>query len=111
EGKQQKDISTGNNATVLVLDNGKETLTMPFNDYYTVIVEKEGDKSNIEFTDWNGTDSNFKFENENVKSDDAWVLYYGTNNKPTEAVGTVEHSEDSTYRPSFESSFGVQVTQ
>lgn len=109
---QSRPISTGNNATVLVFENGKEKLTMPFVDYYTVIVEKEGDNSNIKFTDWKeGTDSKFKFTNETVTSDDAWIMYYGTNGKPFEAVGTVEHSENTGHRPSFEAGFGVQVEQ
>lgn len=112
DGWQSSEISTGNNATVLVFDNGKETLTMPFNEYYTVIVEKDGNDSNIQFTDWKGLkDSKFKFNKETAKSDDAWIMYFGINNKPSEAVGTVAHSEDTKYKPTFEAGFGVQTAQ
>ncbi len=111
EGKQISEISTDNNATKLVFNNGKETLTMPFNEYYTVIVEKEGDNSNIKFTDWEGKDSKFKFTNETATPDNAWIMYYGKDNNPSEAVGTIEHSEDSENRPTFNAGFGAQVTQ
>ena len=112
DGWQSSEFSTGNNATVLVFDNGKEKLTMPFANYYTVIVEKEGDNTNIKFTDWKGAeDSKLQFESKTATSDDAWIMYYGTNNTPTEAVGAIEHKEYSTYKPSFEAGFGVQITQ
>ena len=111
EGKQISEISTDNNATKLVFDNGKETLTMPFNEYYTVTVEKDGNTSNIKFTDWKGTDSKFKFTNETATPDNAWIMYYGKDNNPSEAVGTIEHSEDSANRPTFDAGFGAQVTQ
>ena len=114
---KQDHFTTGDNDTVLEMEiDGEtitETLTMPFKDYYTVVVTKEGDESQIQFTDWKGAaDSKLKFAQENdIVTNDAWIQYFGQNGKPSEAVGTITYEEESTYKPSFDAGFGVKISQ
>ena len=106
-------ISTNDGSATLSFDNGQETLVMPFNDYYTVTVNKNGNNSNIEFTDYKGSDNNFKFTKESGittgSTDYAFVniKYFGDNNAPSESVGTVYYEEHSGQYPAFEAAFGM----
>ena len=106
-------IDTDKGAATLTFENGHETLIMPFNDYYTVTVNKDGENSNIAFTDYKGSNDNFKFTKENnitTNSDDyafVNIKYFGDNNQPSEAIGTVHYEEDGGKYPAFEGAFGM----
>lgn len=105
-----KQVETAKDATTLTFDKGRETLVMPFNDYYTVTVDKNGNNATLSFTDYKGDDDGYKFDKETDIStanaaDRAHVRiqYYGDNGKPTEAGGTVAHEEGN---KTFEAAFG-----
>ena len=106
-------ISTNNGSAHLDFVNGQETLVMPFNNYYTVTVNKNGNNSNIAFTDYKGSNNNYKFTKETGittgSTDCAFVniKYFGDNNKPSEVVGTVHYEEHSGRYPGFSSAFGM----
>ena len=109
-GRQTTEIDTQKGATTLKVVNGTETLTMPFDDYYTVVVEKNGTDANVTFKDWSDKqDAKYKFAEESFKTNDIHFQYFGENDIPSEAVGIIEHDEDSQYKPSFDAGFGVQV--
>ena len=106
---KSKQIQTDENATVLMFNNGQEKLTMPFNEYYTVNVNKNNDKYNIEF---NGTPADGDFVFENTANNDANVRidYYGADkSNPDEAVGTVyyERNDKNGFNHEFQAAFGV----
>lgn len=107
-GWKQVHFATGNNDATLQLDGEKEVLTMPFADYYTVVVEKEGNDATITFNAWKGTNDKLKFE-ETTGTADVLFQYFGQNGTPSEAVGTVMYEEESTYEPSFDAGFGVKL--
>ena len=106
-------ISTNNGAASLTFNNGQETLVMPFNNYYTVTVNKNGNNANIAFTDYKGSDNNFKFTKESGittnSTDYAFVdiKYFGDDNSPSEAVGRVFYEEHTGKNPTFEGAFGM----
>lgn len=114
DDEESKRITTNTNAATLHFENGNETLTMPFNDYYTVTVNKNESGATVAFTDYPATsDAGFKFNKEsnisqsngdlvNVKID-----YYGNANKPVEVSGGVSYEEHNSGLTSFESAFGM----
>ncbi len=106
-------ISTNKGAATLQFNKGQETLVMPFNNYYTVTVNKNGNNATIDFTDYKGSNNNFKFAKETGittnSSDYAFVniKYFGDKDKPSEATGTVYYEEHIGKVPAFEGAFGV----
>lgn len=98
-------IETGDTNTTLVFDeNGKETLTMPFNDYYTIKVEKpHGGEHAIT---WSGTTSvGYELDSEQpVNNQRVNVKYYGDNDIPSEVVGGVRFQNNNIQ---FDGAFGV----
>lgn len=98
-------IETNNDATTLVVDaNGKQTLTMPFNDYYTIMVEKprNGDST----ISWTGdTTIGYQLDSgQNVGNQRVNIKYYGDNSVPSEVVGGVEFQNNNV---EFNGAFGA----
>lgn len=97
----EKIIATDDNATTLNFDNGKATLTMPFNDWYSIIVENPNSQKYMFRYDGEtkiGYDLN-GIDNANIN-----VIYYGDNNAPTEAVGGISFDNNGV---EFKGAFGV----
>lgn len=106
-GNGNTTISTDNTATTLIIDkNGKETLTMPFNDWYTVKVEKpQGESYTIS---WDGT-TNIDYALDSSKSVDNKafnIKYYGGASVPSEAVGGIGFQNNGV---EFNGAFGVKA--
>ena len=98
-------IETGDTNTTLRFDeNGKETLTMPFNDYYTIKVEKPHDGEYA--ITWSGTTSiGFDLDSEqSVNNQRVNIKYYGDNGIPAEAVGGIRFQNNNVQ---FDGAFGV----
>ena len=114
--EESKRITTDDNAATLHVVNGVETLTMPFNGYYTVTVTKNGNDATVNFSDYpDAANDKFKFDKESGISANSGDLvnvetkYYGDNFVPTEVVGGVAYEEhpDNGLK-SFESAFGMK---
>lgn len=105
-GNGVKKIETGNTDTTLTIDaNGKETLTMPFNDYYTIRVEKPQNAD--ETISWTGTtnigyalDGNQPVNNQHIN-----MKYYGDTTTPSEVVGGIKFQNNNV---EFNGAFGVK---
>ncbi len=101
-----KKIETGDTDTTLTIDaNGKETLTMPFNNYYTISVEKPQNAD--ETISWTGTttigyalDGNQPVNNQQIN-----MKYYGDTTTPSEVVGGVKFQNNNV---EFNGAFGVK---
>jgi hypothetical protein len=114
DDKDSKRIATADNAATLHFENGTETLTMPFEGYYTVTVNKTGNNATVNFSDYpSEAEAKFRFDKEsgittggsdlvNVK-----INYYGDGSVPSEATGGVSYEEHNGGLKSFESAFGV----
>lgn len=118
-----KPIITNTNAATLTLKNGKETINMPFNNWYTVTVAKSGDHiKTVDFADENGVvTSQWQVNNLHIDYDTLggsdWVhdgkpettynfgdghhiqttmttAYYGDNGVSSEATGFVNHVDE-----------------
>jgi hypothetical protein len=112
-----KKIETGNTATTLTVDNnGKQTLTMPFDNYYTISVEKP--QNGNETITWTGSTSldyvdpktnehkNFALdENQPVNNQHVNMKYYGDTATPSEIVGGVKFTNNDV---EFNGAFGVK---
>lgn len=112
-----KKIETDDTATTLTIDNnGKQTLTMPFNDYYTINVEKP--QNGNETISWTGNTSldyvdpetsehkNFALDaNQPVNNQHVSMKYYGDNATPSEVVGGVKFTNSDV---EFNGAFGVK---
>ena len=112
-----KKIETDDTATTLTIDNnGKQTLTMPFNDYYTINVEKP--QNGNETISWTGNTSldyvdpetsehkNFALDaNQPVNNQHVSVKYYGDNTTPSEVIGGVKFTNNDV---EFNGAFGVK---
>ncbi len=113
-----KKIETDDTATTLTIDNnGKQTLTMPFNDYYTINVEKS--QNGNETISWTGNTSldyvdpetsehkNFALDaNQHVNNQAVNVKYYGDAGVPSEAVGGIGFQNNGV---EFNGAFGVKA--
>ena len=96
-----KIIATNDNATTLNFKDGNATLTMPFNGWYSIIVENA-----------NGGNYSLRYDGESTIGyelngiDDAKfnINYYGDNDDPTEAVGGVSFDNNGV---EFNGAFGV----
>lgn len=106
-----KKIETDDTATTLTIDNnGKQTLTMPFNDYYTINVEKP--QNGNETITWAGTTSindngkNYALDaNQAVGNQHVSMKYYGDNATPSEVIGGVKFTNNDV---EFNGAFGVK---
>ena len=112
-----KKIETDDTATTLTIDNnGKQTLTMPFNDYYTINVEKP--QNGNETITWTGNTSldyvdpetsehkTFALDaNQPVNNQHVSMKYYGDNATPSEVVGGVKFTNSDV---EFNGAFGVK---
>ena len=115
DDEESKRITTDANAATLHFENGNETLIMPFNDYYTVTVNKDQNGATVAFSDYpDGEDVKFKFAKEsNVSTANGDLVnvnikYYGDSYVPSEVVGGVTYEEHSAGNlKSFESAFGM----
>lgn len=99
-------IETADNAATLTIDStGKQTLTMPFNDYYTINVEKP--QKGAETITWTGTtNKGYELDNQQpVKNSGVTIKYYGDNGVPSEAVGGVMFQNNNV---EFNGAFGVK---
>lgn len=113
--EESKRISTDEkNPATLHFENGNETLIMPFNDYYTVTVNKDENGATVAFSDYPTTaNPGFKFNKESDISTDNGDLvnvvinYYGDNYAPSEVAGAVSYEEHASGLTSFESAFGM----
>ncbi len=114
DGYDSKRIKTENGTATLTFQDGKETLTMPFDDYYTVTATRARGESDptLEFTDYKGTDDKFKFNETTLNNRENTRLhfrtgYYGNNNNPTEAIGTISVEQNNNgARIGFDAAFG-----
>ncbi len=102
-------IETGDTATQLQIDaSGNTTLTMPFNNWYTVTVNKPVDGNYS--VSWTGDTSltgenTYALDSEKpVNNLETNIIYYGDNNVASEAVGGVGFQNNNV---EFNGAFGV----
>lgn len=96
-----KKIETDNNAATLSIDNnGKQTLIMPFKDYYTISV------AGPEQITWTGnTNIGYELNDKSpVQNQQVNMKYYGDNSIPSEVVGGVFFQNNDV---EFNGAFGV----
>ena len=112
-----KKIETGDTATTLTVDaDGNQTLSMPFNDYYTIRVEKT--QNGDETISWTGTTSidengeNFALDaTKPVNNQHVSMKYYGDDATPSEVVGGVKFTNDGFTENGveFNGAFGLKI--
>ena len=99
-------IATNDNAATLQIDaEGTQLLTMPFNDYYTIVVEKHQEGEGT--ITWTGTtESVYKLNSDlPVQNQHINFMHYGDNSVPSEVVGGVKFQNNNV---EFNGAFGLK---
>lgn len=99
-------IETADTATTLSIDNnGTQTLTMPFDNYYTISVEKP--QNGNETISWTGsTTTGYDLGNPSQNTNQTFnIKYYGDDGVPSEAVGGIFFQNNNV---EFNGAFGVK---